>query len=220
MADIFDEVNEDLRAERARQFAMRYGGLILAALLLVLVGVGAWQAWRWKQNRDAASVSATFLAAMRATTPTAPGVPVADTPERAAALNSFNQLASTAPDGYRSLARLRAAALRGERAHDGPRGVRLDRVGDEVRRALERGVERARLRGDGVHVVNVRWRPDARVARQRGQTHAAERQEPFLVARRCHRRCPLVRRTRADRKRTSLRTSRRGAPPLAGPSAP
>lgn len=124
MADIFDEVNEDLRAERARQFAMRYGGLILGALLLVLVGVGAWQAWRWKQTRDGDAVAATFLAAMRATTPAAPGVPVADTPERAGALASFNQLASTAPDGYRSLARLRAAALRAA-ANDLPGALAL-----------------------------------------------------------------------------------------------
>ena len=111
MADIFDEVNDDLRAEKAKQLAMRYGGVFAGALLLVLVGVGGYQAWRWKQNEQAAAVATTFLGAMAATA-TAPGVDAPATPARTAAAEEFSRLAATAPDGYRTLARLRAAALR------------------------------------------------------------------------------------------------------------
>ena len=52
MADIFDEVNEDLRAERAKQFALRYGWLAALLAALLVGGVGAWQGWRWYHGRQ------------------------------------------------------------------------------------------------------------------------------------------------------------------------
>ena len=79
--------------------------------MLLLIGVGGWQAWRWKQGEQTAAVASSFLGAMRATA-TAPGVEVPATPARTAAAEEFTRLANTAPDGYRTLARLRAAALR------------------------------------------------------------------------------------------------------------
>ncbi len=111
MADIFDEVNEELRAEKARQLAKRYGGVAVLALVLALAGMGGWQAWRWQQDKQSAGVAAAFLGAMRATT-AAPGVEAPATPARAAATEEFVRLAGTGPQGYRTLARLRAAALR------------------------------------------------------------------------------------------------------------
>ena len=45
MVDIFDEVSEDLRNERAMVLAKRYGGLLLVAMLLVLASVGGQQFW-------------------------------------------------------------------------------------------------------------------------------------------------------------------------------
>ena len=108
VADIFDEVSEDLRADRARQLARRYGGLIVLAAVLVLAGVGGWQAWRWNQTRQADAVASAFLTAMRDTT----GPAEAATPARAQAAAEFDRLAASGPQGYRSLSRLRAAALR------------------------------------------------------------------------------------------------------------
>ncbi len=110
MADIFDEVNEDLRAERAQQFAKRYGGVLAGLALVAVLGVGGWQYWRQSQAHKADAVASTFLTAMRTATPPAAGV----LPEaaRTTALESFTAISGTAPDGYRALARLRAAALR------------------------------------------------------------------------------------------------------------
>ena len=110
MADIFDEVNEDLRAERAKQFALRYGWLLALVALLLVAGVGGWQGWHWYQGRQVNDVAAAYLRAMRDAGGPAPtdGQP---TPARAAAMAEFDRLASTAPEGYRSLARLRSAAL-------------------------------------------------------------------------------------------------------------
>ena len=110
MADIFDEVNNDLRAERARQFAVRYGWLVALAAVALVAGVSAWQGWRWYAARQANEVASAFLGAMR----DANGPAVAEgqaTPSRAAAMAEFDRLAATAPEGYRSVARLRSAAL-------------------------------------------------------------------------------------------------------------
>ena len=110
MADIFDEVNEDLRVERAKRFALRYGWLVALLVALLVAGVGAWQAWRRYQEQQANSVAAAYLGAMRGADGPAPadGQP---TPGRSAAMAEFDRLAGTAPEGYRSLARLRGAAL-------------------------------------------------------------------------------------------------------------
>ena len=112
MTDIFDELNQDLRAERARSLAMRYGGLATIAVVLVLAGVGGWQGWRWYQDREANRTAIPFLAAMTQADALPPSpTPPAPTPARTAAAEAFARIAETAPAGYRTLARLREAAL-------------------------------------------------------------------------------------------------------------
>jgi hypothetical protein len=107
VTDIFDELNQDLRAEKARALAMRYGGLGVGLLVLVIAGVGGWQGWRWYQDREAAQAAMPFLAAMAQ----ADALPAGPTPARAAAIEAFAKVAATAPVGYRTLAMFREAAL-------------------------------------------------------------------------------------------------------------
>lgn len=106
MADIFDEVDEELRAERARKLWQRYGGLITAVLLLVLGGVAGWQGWEWWRNRQTMQAATAYLEAQRATE--------AEGADYGAMAARFEAIAASAPPGYRTLARLRAAALRAE----------------------------------------------------------------------------------------------------------
>ena len=107
VTDIFDELNQDMRAERARALAKRYGALGIAASVLVVAGVGAWQGWRWYQDREAAQAALPYLAAMTQ----ADALPNIPTPARTIAADAFGHVAATAPAGYRTLARLRQAAL-------------------------------------------------------------------------------------------------------------
>ncbi|MDO9707005.1 tetratricopeptide repeat protein [Paracraurococcus lichenis] len=106
MADIFDEVEEDLRAERMRRLLSRYGSLLIGAALLVLLGVAGLQGWRWYEARGAAQAAGAYLAAGRDA-----AQPNADTK---AIAQRYDALAAGAPEGYRTLARLRAAALKAE----------------------------------------------------------------------------------------------------------
>jgi hypothetical protein len=103
--DIFDEVDEDLRADKAQRLLRKYGGALIAVAVAVVLGAAGWQAWQWREGQQRAALAASYLAAMR----------TADTQKgagRQAAAPEFAALAARAPAGYRSLARLREAALR------------------------------------------------------------------------------------------------------------
>ncbi len=122
VADIFDEVNEDLRAERMQRLLKRYGFLLVIAAVLVIVAVAGWQALRARDKQQTEAVATAYLGAMRAGS--------SDAPEagRTLAAGQFAELANTAPEGYRTLARLREAALRLQ-AGDRPAALELwDRV--------------------------------------------------------------------------------------------
>jgi hypothetical protein len=107
VADIFDEVQEDLRAERAKRLLNRYGGLLAGLALLAVLAVAGLQGWRWWQDRAATAAAQGYLSAARAASE--PGTDAA-----AAVAGRFAAVAAEAPPGYRTLARLRAAALRAE----------------------------------------------------------------------------------------------------------
>ncbi|WP_431282943.1 tetratricopeptide repeat protein [Humitalea sp. 24SJ18S-53] len=106
LPDIFDEVAEDLRAERASRFWRRYGTLVGAFGIAVVIGVGAWQGWRWNERRQAEGVAGTFLAVHQAAE--AEGADMAEMARR------FGAIAPGAPAGYRLLSELRQAALLSE----------------------------------------------------------------------------------------------------------
>ncbi|HUC19382.1 MAG TPA: tetratricopeptide repeat protein [Acetobacteraceae bacterium] len=107
MADIFEEVESDLRAERARALLQRYGKLGIAAVVLIVLGVAAWQGLAWLRARQMARVAMEYFAAAQesqATTPAGSGNTKAEA--------DFARLAgNNTPAGYRALARLRTAAL-------------------------------------------------------------------------------------------------------------
>lgn len=104
MADIFDEVSEDLRAERAQRLLQRYGYLLIVAAFLLVAAVGGWKYWDWRSGQNRAAIAATYIDAARQ----------ADTPgdAKGPAAQTFATLAADGPAGYRTLARLREAALK------------------------------------------------------------------------------------------------------------
>ena len=108
VVDIFDEVSEDLRADRARNLLKRYGYLLILAVILVILAVAAWQAWSWRQRQEREAVAMGFLNAMREANPPPGGA----AQPRPGALDAFARIAADGPRGYRTLARFRAAALK------------------------------------------------------------------------------------------------------------
>ena len=100
MADIFQEVDEEVRRERLKKLWERYGNLIVAGCVLVVLGVGAWRGYEWWQAKKAAESGAAFEAA----------VSLAEAGKHQDADAAFAKLAADGTAGYRALARLREAA--------------------------------------------------------------------------------------------------------------
>jgi hypothetical protein len=108
VVDIFDEVSDDLRTERAIKLAQRYGGLLLLALVAVLLAVGAQQGWGWYQAKQNNKAATAYLALITPIDAANGNLSNAQSLADAQALTNF---AGTAPAGYRALANLRAAGL-------------------------------------------------------------------------------------------------------------
>ncbi len=100
MADIFQEVDEEVRRERLNKLWQRYGYYIIAACLLVVVAVGAWRGYEWWETKKAAEAGAAFEQA----------VILAEGGKHQEAEAAFAKLATDGTAGYRLLARLREAA--------------------------------------------------------------------------------------------------------------
>jgi hypothetical protein len=99
VADIFQEVDEEVRRERLEKLWKRYGNLVIAACILVVVAVGAWRGYEWWQNKKAVESGAAFEAA----------VALAEAGKHQDAEAAFAKLAADGSAGYRPLARLREA---------------------------------------------------------------------------------------------------------------
>jgi hypothetical protein len=100
VADIFQEVDEEVRRERLEKLWQQYGNYVIALCVLIVVGVGAWRGYEWYQNKKAAESGSAFEAA----------VTLAEAGKHQDAEAAFAKLAAAGSAGYRPLSRLREAA--------------------------------------------------------------------------------------------------------------
>lgn len=92
----FDEVNEEVRRERLKGAALRYGWIAALAVLLVVGGAGVWE-WRKHQARESAEAFGDdVMAALH-------------TDDATARHGAFEAIAGRETDGRRALAALLAA---------------------------------------------------------------------------------------------------------------
>ena len=99
MADIFHEVDEEVRRERLQKLWDRYSFYIIGVAVLIVASIGAWQAYQWWDAKKAAAAGVAFESALS----------LSDEGKHAEADAAFAKIAAEAPAGYRTLARLRAA---------------------------------------------------------------------------------------------------------------
>ncbi len=115
MVDIFDEVDAELKAERAQKLLVKYGGWLLAAALLVVGGAAGWQLGKWHEARYARETAAIYLDAMFAAEQAGTD---AQHPGQKLAREDFARVIERGPDSYRTLARLQQAALEAKAGHE------------------------------------------------------------------------------------------------------
>ena len=100
MADIFHEVDEEVRRERLQQLWDRYSIYVIALAVLIVAAIGAWRGYEYWEAKKAATAGAAFESALS----------LSEAGKHAEAEAAFAKVAAEAPAGYRTLARLRAAA--------------------------------------------------------------------------------------------------------------
>jgi len=66
VADIFSEVDEELRADQARQFWKKYGNLVIGGALLLVLAAAAWWGWQLYSQRKQEHDSVAFVEAVQA----------------------------------------------------------------------------------------------------------------------------------------------------------
>jgi len=121
VSELFDEVDEELRREQLKKLWDRYSVFIIGAAFLIVAAVAGWRGYQYWEGKRAAEAGTAFEAA----------VALADQNKHAEAEVAFTKLAAEAPAGYRTLARLRAAAEAATR--DPQDAVKLfDAVGNDA----------------------------------------------------------------------------------------
>jgi hypothetical protein len=110
VSEIFDEVDEDVRRDQLKKLWDQYSIYIVAGALLIIAAVGGWRGYQYLEAKKAAEAGAAFDKA----------VELSEQKKHAEAEAAFNELSAKAPSGYRTLARLRAAA---ELANRDPQGA-------------------------------------------------------------------------------------------------
>ncbi|MBI3703309.1 MAG: tetratricopeptide repeat protein [Rhizobiales bacterium] len=100
MSDIFHEVDEEVRRDQLKKLWDRYSIYIVAAAVLIVAGIAAWRGYEYWVAQKAAVAGAAFEAAASLS---AQG-------KHAEAEAAFAKIVTEAPEGYRVLARFRAAA--------------------------------------------------------------------------------------------------------------
>jgi hypothetical protein len=99
MTEFFREVDEDVRRDRIIRIWTKYRYLFIGLAVLVVAGTGAWRVYGQYRDQAAEAAGAKFEAAAQ----------LARDGKSAEAAAAFDALSKTAPKGYASLARLRAA---------------------------------------------------------------------------------------------------------------
>jgi hypothetical protein len=99
VADIFHEVDEEVRREQLKRLWDRYSIYLIALAVLIVAGIAGWRGYEYWVAKRAAAAGTAFEAA----------VTLNEQAKYAEAEAAFVKVAADAPEGYRVLARMRAA---------------------------------------------------------------------------------------------------------------
>jgi hypothetical protein len=100
VADIFQEVDEEVRREQLKKLWERYQNYVIAAAVVLVLAVGGWRGYDWWQTKKAAEAGTAFENA----------IALSEQGKHAEAEAAFAKLATDSTASYRALAQLRAAA--------------------------------------------------------------------------------------------------------------
>lgn len=165
---LFREVDEEVRREKIVSIWNRFGNLIVALCLAVVIGVGGYKAWQFWQARQAEEAGMKWFEAMR----------LAEAGKTAESDAAFAGIAKTGHQGYAVLAELTQAASLGQEGKAAEAVAIYDRIAantsaDAALRELARvraayllvdtaSVDELSKRLEGLSAPDASWRHAAR----------------------------------------------------------
>ena len=99
MTDIFQEVDEEVRRDRAAEFWKKHQNLIIAAAALIVLAAAGFRYWQYEKERAEQAAGDQFQAALAAS----------EAGKADEANGGFAKLAANSPGGYRVLAQMTEA---------------------------------------------------------------------------------------------------------------
>jgi len=122
VADIFQEVDEDVRRDRFAELWKRYGVFFIAACVAVVIATGAWVGYREWREAKRLELAERYRAA----------ADLAQKNQPAQAAEAFGALAQDASGGYGVLARLRLGAMQAEIGDRAAASATYDRLASDA----------------------------------------------------------------------------------------
>jgi hypothetical protein len=101
MSDIFREVDEDVRRDKAAEFWKKYQNYFIALAALIVLATAGWRYYDYQRQQTAEAAGAQFAKALE----------LDSAGKQADAAAAFAKLVADGPAGYRVLARFANAAL-------------------------------------------------------------------------------------------------------------
>lgn len=149
MADIFREIDEEVRRDKAAELWKKYGVIITGLAVLAVLGMAGWQFWLHREQQASQLVGARLEEALKASRDN----------RGAEAESILVELSANAPAGYRQIARFRLASETAKRDADAGAkafdGLANDASLDQVYRDLAR-LRAGMLRVDLVPYAEIR----------------------------------------------------------------
>jgi hypothetical protein len=134
MSDIFHEVDEEVRRDRAAEFWKKYQNQILAVAVLIVLASAGFRYWQYERERSAQAAGDQFQQALAAL----------EAGKQDEAKAGLDKIAAQGPSGYRALAQLTAAGARAAKDPQGAIGAFDAVAGDAAIDPLMRDTARLR----------------------------------------------------------------------------
>jgi hypothetical protein len=104
VSDVFNEVDEELRRDKAQELFTRFRPAIILATLSIVLGVSGYKGWQWYDAQQKAQAAEHFIAASK----------LLKAGDLIAAEKAFEGFAAQAPKGYAALAKMEMASIKAQ----------------------------------------------------------------------------------------------------------
>ena len=121
MADIFQEIDDELRQDRAARIWKKYGKYAIGVAILILVAVGGYRFWQEKESTQLSEDSASYSSAIN----------LAEKGRVEESMKIIDRLAAKGSYGYAILARFQQAVLFGHKKDDAAAVKALRNIADD-----------------------------------------------------------------------------------------